>query len=108
MFSHPAGSRKDGGAYDSRMGAPEATVPVESRFLSEIVSTVSSSLNLADVLGGVVRLLSDASAVHACFVYLVDEEAERLVLRAASEPYDGFVGAIALARGEGLAWWCLE
>src|SRR5437879_187282 len=81
---------------------------VEERFLYEIISTVTSSLNLEEVLTGVVRLLSEASAVHACFVYLVDKEAERLELRAASEPYEQLVGQIALERGEGIAWWALE
>jgi GAF domain-containing protein len=60
------------------------------------------------VLGAVVRLLSEASAVHACFVYLVEDGDSRLVLRAASEPYAGLVGRIALERGEGLAWWAAE
>ncbi len=80
----------------------------ESGFLREIISTVASSLELEEVLRAVVRLLSDASAVHACFVYLVDETGDRLVLAAASAPYDGFVGTIALERGEGLAWWTAE
>jgi sugar diacid utilization regulator len=53
-----------------------------------------------------VRLLSEASAVHACFVYLVD--GERLVLKAAAEPYAHLVERIALERGEGLAWWAAE
>jgi GAF domain-containing protein len=56
----------------------------------------------------VVRLLSDASAVHACFVYLVEDERERLVLRAASDPYADLVGQITLERGEGLAWSAAE
>jgi GAF domain-containing protein len=60
------------------------------------------------VLGAVVRLLSEASAVHACFVYLVEDEGERLVLRAASEPYAQLVGRIALERGEGIAWSAAE
>ncbi len=55
-----------------------------------------------------VRLLSDASAVHACFVYLLDRDGKRLVLRAASEPYATLVGQIELKRGEGLAWWVLD
>ena len=80
----------------------------ESGFLREIISTVASSLELDEVLRAVVRLLSDASAVHACFVYLVDETGDRLVLAAASPPYDGFVGSIVLDRGEGLAWWSAE
>jgi len=60
------------------------------------------------VLGGVVRLLSEASAVHACFVYLLDPAGERLVIQAASEPYAHLAGAIALERGEGLAWWAAD
>jgi GAF domain-containing protein len=60
------------------------------------------------VLGSVVRLLSDASGVHACFVYLFDARGDSLVLRAASGPYAHLVGEIALDRGEGLAWWAAE
>ena len=54
------------------------------------------------------RLLSDASAVHACFVYFIEDGGERMVLRAASDPYSDLVGEIALERGEGLAWWVVE
>jgi len=74
------------------------------RILYEIVSTVGSSLDLDEVMGAVVRLLSDASAVHACFVYLIEDD--RLVLRAASEPYTDLVGGITLEKG--LAWWAVE
>jgi putative methionine-R-sulfoxide reductase with GAF domain len=56
----------------------------------------------------VVRLLSEGSAVHACFVYLVADDGERLLLRAASDPYADVVGQIALERGEGIAWWAAE
>ena len=81
---------------------------VDERFLHELILTVGSSLDLGDVLEGVVGLLSEASAVHACFVYLLDRDEQRLVLRAASAPYTAQVGRIELARGEGLAWWALE
>ncbi len=60
------------------------------------------------MLAAVVRLLSEASAVHACFVYLLDESDRRLVLKAASEPFSDLIGDIVLERGEGLAWWALE
>ena len=59
------------------------------------------------MLGAVVRLLTDATSVHACFVYLVEDD-ERLVLEAASEPYAHLVKQIVLERGEGLAWWAAE
>jgi len=94
-------------AYDSSI-ATRPAVTGESRILYEIISTVGSSLDLEEVLGAVVGLLSDASAVHACFVYLVEDDGERLVLGAASEPYAQLVGEIALDRGEGLAWWAAE
>ena len=76
------------------------------RVLEQIISTVASSLELDDVLRGVVRLLSEGAAVHACFVYLV--EGDQLVLRAADEPYAAFVGEVALDRPRGLAWWAVE
>lgn len=76
--------------------------------LAEIISTVASSLDLDEVLGAVVRLLSEGSAVHACFVYLLDDEGEALVLAAASPPYAHLVGEVRLERGEGLAWWAAE
>jgi GAF domain-containing protein len=92
------------GAYDRFMPARTG----DTRILHEIVSTVASTLELGEVLRAVVRLLSEGSGVHACFVYLVDADGDRLVMRAASAPYARHVGAISLARGEGLAWWAAE
>jgi hypothetical protein len=46
--------------------------------------------------------------VHACFVYLVEDDGARLVLRAASDPYAQLAGRIELPKGEGLAWWAAE
>ena len=85
--------------------------PVEAHsgdVLARIISTVGSSLELDEVLRAVVRLLSDASAVHACFVYLVEDDGARLVLRAAGDPYEHLIGQISLERGKGLAWWAAE
>ena len=82
------------------------SLQTSEKFLQEIVSTVASSIELAHVLPAVVRLMSDASGVHGCFVYLVEDE--RLVLRAASPPYEPQVGEIVFERGESLAWWAVE
>ncbi|HSF62022.1 MAG TPA: GAF domain-containing protein [Gaiellaceae bacterium] len=78
------------------------------KFLHEIVSTVSSSLELTEVLRAVVRLMSEASGVHACFAYLVEDDGSRLVLRAASPPYERQAGKVVMEHGEGLAWWAAE
>ena len=88
------------------MAKGTAAAQADERILYEIVSTVGSSLELGEVLDAVVRLLSDASAVHACFVYLIDND--HLVLRAASAPYASLAGSIALEKGEGIAWWAVE
>jgi GAF domain-containing protein len=88
--------------------ASESVQARDEGTLLAVVRTVGSSLELDDVLDAVVRLLTDASAVHACFVYLIDDEGERLVMKAASEPYSHLVDRIALERGEGLAWWAIE
>jgi GAF domain-containing protein/sugar diacid utilization regulator len=82
------------------------SLQTSEKFLQEIVSTVASSIELAEVLPAVVRLVSDASGVHGCFVYLVEDE--RLVMRAASPPYERQVGKVAFERGESLAWWAAE
>jgi GAF domain-containing protein len=82
------------------------SLQTSEKFLQEIVSTVASSIELAEVLPAVVRLVSDASGVHGCFVYLV--EGDRLVMRAASPPYEQQVGEVQFERGESLAWWAIE
>jgi sugar diacid utilization regulator len=41
-------------------------------------------------------------------VYLLEDHGERLVLRAASDPYSHLAGQVALERGEGLAWSAVE
>ena len=64
--------------------ATSAAPANESRILHEIISTAGSSLDLDEVLKAVVRLLSEASAVHACFVYLLEDGCDRLILKAAS------------------------
>ena len=76
------------------------------KFLQEIVSTVASSIELAEVLPAVVRLMSDASGVHGSFVYLVEDD--QLVMRAASPPYEHEVGEVVFERGESLAWWAVD
>ena len=84
------------------------SLQTSEKFLHEIVSTVASSLELKEVLRSVVRLMSEASGVHACFAYLVEDDGARLVLRAASPPYERQAGKVVLERGEGLAWWAVE
>jgi two-component system, sensor histidine kinase PdtaS len=52
------------------------------RLLTETIEAVNATLDLQEVLELVARKVADALATDACFVYLYDEGADELVLRA--------------------------
>jgi two-component sensor histidine kinase len=52
------------------------------RLLTETIAAVNSTLDLEEVLDLVARKVADALEADACFVYLYDERAGELVLRA--------------------------
>jgi len=53
------------------------------QLLTETIAAVNSTLDLEEVLGLVASKVADALGADACFVYLYDERADELVLRAA-------------------------
>ena len=80
-----------------------ARVRRENETLYAVIKTVSSSLALERVLGGIVEIATDATGCHACFIYFV--ERNRLVLRAASPRYSELVGELGWGLDEGLTGW---
>src|SRR5919107_4997314 len=78
-------------------------VALQSPTLYAVIGVVASAPDLDRVLEGVVRLLTEATHCHACFVYLRD--GERLRLGAASQVYAHLVGRIEMGLDEGLAGW---
>jgi two-component sensor histidine kinase/putative methionine-R-sulfoxide reductase with GAF domain len=52
------------------------------RLLTETIAAVNSTLDLEEVLALVARKVAEALGTEACFVYLYDEAADELVLRA--------------------------
>src|SRR5215210_9175625 len=52
------------------------------RLLTESIAAVNSTLDLEEVLALIARRVADALGADACFVYLYDEQADELVLRA--------------------------
>ena len=81
------------------------------RLLTETIAAVNSSLDLEEVLGLIARRVADALEADACFVYLYDERANELVLRATHgthvqeltrrprmRPGEGITGAAAAER----------
>ncbi len=75
----------------------------ENETLYAVIKTVSSSLALDRVLGGIVEIATDATGCHACFIYFVEND--RLVLRAASPRYSELVGQLGWDLDEGLTGW---
>ena len=59
------------------------------RLLTETIAAVNSTLDLEEVLSLVASKVAEALAADACFVYLYDERADELVLRAALFSPDG-------------------
>jgi two-component system, sensor histidine kinase PdtaS len=64
--------------YNRRIDASERHL----RLLTETIEAVNSTLDLEEVLALVARKVADALGADACFVYLYDERADELVLRA--------------------------
>jgi GAF domain-containing protein len=75
----------------------------ENRTLYGVIKLVSSSLELAPMLQGVVDLATDATGCHACFIYLLKDG--RLTIRAASPVFGEAVGAVSFSVQEGLTGW---
>ena len=81
------------------------------RLLTETIAAVNSTLDLEEVLGLVASKVANALEADACFVYLYDERADELVLRATHgtrveemtgrprmRPGEGITGSAAAAR----------
>jgi two-component sensor histidine kinase/putative methionine-R-sulfoxide reductase with GAF domain len=81
------------------------------RLLTDTIETVNSTLDLEEVLALVARKVAEALEADACFVYLYDDRAHELVLRATHgtrveemsrrpkmRPGEGITGAAAAAR----------
>ena len=75
----------------------------ENRTLYGVIKLVSSSLELAPMLQGVVELATDATGCHACFIYLLEDG--RLTIRAASPVFGEAVGNVQFSVQEGLTGW---
>jgi two-component sensor histidine kinase/putative methionine-R-sulfoxide reductase with GAF domain len=94
-------------SYNRNVDAPARHL----RLLTETIAAVNSTLDLEEVLELVASKVADALEADACFVYLYDERADELVLRATHgtlveemtrrprmRPGEGITGAAAAER----------
>ena len=77
----------------------------EARLLARIVETISAGLDLEEILQGIAALITETTQTDVCFVYLLDETGERLVLRGATPPFHRMAGQVELKMGEGVSGW---
>ncbi len=73
--------------------------------LFEMIASLASTLDFAKLLRYVVHLCKELTGCHGALVYLWDDDRERLVVRAATEGYEQWLGKFSLALGEGLTGW---
>ncbi len=81
-------------------------VPDERSYLYELIQTIGAGPNLDAILRGVVRLVTEATSCHACFVYFLRDDS--LELRAASSMYEHLEGKVVIPAGEGLTGWVTQ
>src|SRR5436309_15277512 len=73
------------------------------RLLTDTIAAVNSTLDLEEVLAQVATKVAEALESDACFVYLYDERADELVLRATEgTPLDGMSRRPRMRPGEGI------
>ena len=73
------------------------------RLLTETIEAVNSTLDLQEVLGVVATKVAAALEADACFVYLYDERADELILRAThGTPIDEMSRRPRMRPGEGI------
>ncbi len=75
----------------------------ERAYLYRIIQTIGSGPDLDAILGGIVRLATEATGCHACLIWFLENG--RLVLRSSSAPYEHLAGAVSMDLDEGLVGW---
>ena len=90
---------------DAAERAP-ARLDDERAYLYQIIQTIGSGPDLEAILGGIVRLATQATGCHACLIWFLD--GDRLVLRSSSAPYEHLAGVVSMELGEGLAGWVVK
>src|ERR1700744_4225617 len=75
----------------------------ENRTLYRVINLVASSIELGPMLQGIVDLATEATACHACFIYLLEDGV--LTMRAASPVCSDGVGVVQMRLDEGLTGW---
>jgi signal transduction protein with GAF and PtsI domain len=80
----------------------------ELKVLHQITSTISSTLDLDEVLQQIIDLVIQVTKGDSCFLYLLDETEDFLILRASKNPHPRLIGRISVKVGEGITGWVAQ
>ena len=80
----------------------------ELKILHQISSTISSTLDLDEVLQKIIGLVIQVTRGDSCFLYLLDETEDFLILRASKNPHPRLIGRISVKLGEGITGWVAQ
>src|SRR5262249_52499228 len=76
--------------------------------LHRVSSIVASNLSLDEMLGEIIGLTAQVTDCDACLVYLMDHNANEIVLRASQVPHARDLGELRMKLGEGVTGWVAE
>lgn len=80
----------------------------ELRILHEVAKYISDNLDLSELLNRIVNMVINSIKADSCLVYLYNEKANELVLRASSDAKVKLLGTITLKLGEGVTGWAAK
>lgn len=77
----------------------------EVKVLQRITQTISSQLDLQEVLHQIIETVVKVTKADACLLYLLDDRHEKLILRASQKPHPKLIGRVRIDVGEGITGW---
>lgn len=99
-------TKRNQSVEDLKQALRERTREVE--VLHRISESISSTLDLEAVLRHIVEVVVEVTKADACFLYLISENREELVLRASKNPHPKLIGRISIGLGEGITGWVAQ
>jgi uroporphyrinogen-III synthase len=78
------------------------------RILQQTIETITSALDLDEILQRIIGVVAKVTGADACLLYLYEERTQAMVLKASQPDHSELYGAIQLRLGEGLTGWVAE
>lgn len=87
------------------MGSKKISSNKEIEILKKINYIIGYTPSLDELLEKIIDIIIDITKGDSCFIYLLDDKKEELILRASKNPHPKIIGKIKLKIGEGITGW---